>query len=353
MGEALRFLETLSAIPGVSGDEARVRAEIIRQIQDFCTYKVDALGNLICDYKGRKPAQTKVMLCAHMDEVGFIITGAGDDGLLYFRSVGGIDDRVVLGKSVLIGENKVYGVIGAKATHQLKENEKNEPIPVEKLYIDIGAADRQDALRAVNPGDRAVFYAEFTRLAGNRMMGRAFDDRAGCALLISLLQKQPEYDCTFVFTVQEEIGCIGAITAGYAVSPEISIVVDATTASDIAGVEPKMTVCGLGRGAVVSFMDKGAVYDRGLYRLALQTAQDNGIPCQVKSGVFGGNDARSIQTARDGARVIAVSLPCRYIHTGSNVLDETDMEHTEKLLQKFLTNLCEGAAGQPTLRQPQ
>jgi len=342
MNEALKALKKLSAIPGASGDEARVRDEIISQIKGYCTFTVDPLGNLICDYKGKKRAKSKVLFCAHMDEVGFIITNIEDSGLLRFGAVGGIDDRVVLGKAVLIGERGMYGVIGAKAGHQLKEKEKTEPVPADRLCIDIGAKDKQDALSFVKPGDRAVFYSEFTELCENKIMGRAFDDRAGCALLISMIRKKQEYDCTFAFTTQEETGCSGAMTVGYSVNPDISVIVDATTASDIAGVEPKMTVCELGKGAVVSFMDKGAVYDGGLYGLTLDTASGSRIPCQVKAGVFGGNDSRSIQTARGGARVIAVSLPCRYIHTGNCVLDKSDIKNTEKLLNKLLSELCEG-----------
>ena len=340
MSDTLKILEKLSMIPGASGDEVRVRDEIILQIGDSCKLTVDALGNLICDYKGKKRAKNKVMFCAHMDEVGFIVTGVEDSGLLRFVSVGGIDDRVVPGKSVIIGERRVYGVIGAKATHHLKEKEKTEPVPLDKLYIDIGAKDKDDALNFVKPGDCAVFYAEFTELYKNKIMGRAFDDRAGCALLISMIQKKPEYDCVFVFTTQEETGCSGAMAAGYFVNPDVSVVVEATTASDIAGVDAGMTVCKLGEGAAVSFMDKGAVYDAELYRLALKVAEENKIPCQTKSGVFGGNDARSLQTARDGTRILALSLPCRYLHTGNCVLDKSDVKNTEKLLDKLLLELC-------------
>ena len=221
-----------------------------------------------------------------------------------------------------------------------EEKEKSGAISPDKLYIDVGANDKHDALNFVRPGDRAVFYSGFTGLLENKIMGRAFDDRAGCALLISMIQKKPEYDCVFVFTTQEETGCSGAMAAGYFVNPDVSVVVEATTASDIAGVDAGMTVCKLGEGAAVSFMDKGAVYDAELYRLALKVAEENKIPCQTKSGVFGGNDARSLQTARDGTRILALSLPCRYLHTGNCVLDKSDVKNTEKLLDKLLLELC-------------
>lgn len=334
-------LKKLSGIPGVSGDEKNVRAEIIAGIKDFCEYEVDPLGNLIAYKKGGNAPKNKILFSAHMDEVGFIITHIEDSGLLRFSAVGGIDSRVILGKSVEIGGARLYGVIGAKALHHLEEKEKEEPLSPDKLYIDIGAPDKADAQKYVKPGDFAVFAGDFQLLGKTKIMGRAFDDRAGCALLIDLIQSELEYDCVFAFTVQEEIGCIGAGAAAYAVNPDISIVVEATTAGDIPGTEPSKVVCGQGKGAVLSFMDHGAVYDRTLYGLALATAEQNNLPCQTKAGVFGGNDSRTIQTVRAGVRVMSVSLPCRYLHTASCVLDLSDIENTAALLKKLIPAVAE------------
>lgn len=337
----LEILQRLSSIPGVSGDETRVREATIELIKDYCEYKTDAVGNLIASKKGAKRPKNRLMLSAHMDEVGLIVTGVDDSGLVRFDTVGGIDNRVIFGRAVEIGENRICGVIGAKVLHQTEDKEREEPLAPEKLYIDIGANDKADALKYVLYGDRIVFSSEFTRLGTHRIAGRAFDDRAGCAILVSLIQSELPYDCEFVFTVQEEIGCVGAQTAAYAVNPDIAIVVEATTASDIAGVEPSMTVCEQGKGAAISFMDKGAVYDRELYELAIKTAKDNALPCQTKAGVFGGNDSKSIQTAQAGVRVIAVNLPCRYIHTANCTLDISDIENTQELLQKLILAACE------------
>lgn len=335
------ILQKLSDIPGVSGDEGRVRDAVIELIGDYCECKIDAAGNLLACKKGAAKPKNRLMLCAHMDEVGLIVTGIDDSGLLRFDKVGGIDDRVIPGKSVEVGEKRICGVIGAKALHQTEDKELAEPLKPDKLYIDIGAADKADALKHVSYGDRAVFSSEFATLGGRKVMGRAFDDRAGCALLISLIQSDLPYDCEFAFTVQEETGCTGAQSAAYAIDPDIAIVIDSTTASDIAGVEPDMTVCEQGRGAVISFMDKGAVYNRELYSLALKTANGNGIPCQPKAGVFGGNDSKTIQTSRAGVRVMAVSLPCRYIHTANNVLDTADIESSLELLKKLIPAACD------------
>jgi len=165
------------------------------------------------------------------------------------------------------------------------------------------------------------------------IVAKSLDDRAGCALLVELMKTTLPYDCRFAFTVQEETGCTGAVTAGYTTAPDISIVVESTTASDIAGVSSDKQVCVLGGGPVISFMDRGAVYDSELYNVALQTAKDIGVPAQPKTGVFGGNDSRSIQTARDGAKIMAVSMPCRYIHSPSNMLRVSDIHHTQDLLK--------------------
>lgn len=343
MTDTLNLLKTLSAIPGASGDEYRVRAEIENQIKGHCEFEVDALGNLIAFKKGKAKPKNKVMLCAHMDEVGFIITYIEDSGLLRFTCVGGIDPRVIVGKSVEIGNNRVCGVIGLKAIHDTKEKEREEAVPVEKLYIDIGASDKDDALKYVRQGDYAVFAADFTEFGkdNGKILGRALDDRAGCAFMIALIQSELPYDCHFAFTTREEVGCMGAVAAAYTVNPDISIALEATTASDIAGVAPDMVVCEQGKGAVIPFMDRGSIYDRELYNLALDTAKAHDIPCQTKAGVFGGTDSRVIQVSRGGVRVLTVSLPCRYIHTSGGVLCKQDIENMQKLIEKLLPKACE------------
>lgn len=334
--ELVKTIQELSDLCGVSGDEDAVRDYIAAKLTCLCEFHTDPLGNLLAFKKGQTAPKNKLLLSVHMDEVGFIITHIEDSGLLRFAAVGGIDSRVVIGRPVELGKDRIYGVIGAKATHHLEEKEKEEPAKLEQLLIDIGAKDREDAEKLVQPGDRAVFYSQFQRLGTDKIMGRALDDRAGCALLLHLLEGELAYDCHFAFTVQEESGCVGGITAGYTVNPDISIVVETTTASDIAGITPDKVVCKLGGGPVISFMDRGTIYDRDLYRLGMDTAKAYNIPVQAKEGIFGGNEARSIQTARGGARMMAVSLPCRYLHSPSNVLCESDIHHTAALLERII-----------------
>jgi endoglucanase len=239
---------------------------------------------------------------------------------------------VVVGKAIEVGEKRIYGVIGQKAVHHADDKDRETPPKIDSLYIDVGAEKREDAEAVVQVGDRAIFHSALTRLGGDKLLGRAIDDRAGCALLVSLAKSELEYDCWFAFTVQEETGCTGATAVGYTVDPDVSVVVETTTASDIAGVPSDKVVCKLGAGPVVSFMDKGTIYDRGLYKLARETAAKHDIPSQTKEGVYGGNEARSIQVSKTGVRMLAVSIPCRYLHSPSVVMQESDVLHTQVLL---------------------
>ncbi len=330
----LETIKQLSEIPGVSGCEEQVRYAILNLIEGHCIYKVDALGNVLAFKKGRREPNHKLLLSAHMDEVGLIITYAEEDGLLRFSPVGGIDKRVIVGRSVQIGD--VYGVIGMKALHMRSTEEKDKVVESDKLTIDIGANSREEALAVVSLGDRAVFTSQFAPFGDGFLRGRALDDRAGCALLVELIESELEYDTHFAFTVQEETGTTGAKTAAAQVEPEIAIAVETTTAGDIPGTDPSKTVCGLKKGPVLSFMDKGTIYDRTLYQKALAVAEEKGIPCQIKAGVYGGNEARSVQVAGNGARVLAVSLPCRYLHTPSCVLHESDIRETARLLPALI-----------------
>ncbi|MCL2068877.1 MAG: M20/M25/M40 family metallo-hydrolase [Oscillospiraceae bacterium] len=328
----LDILERLCAIPGVSGWEDAVCEEIIRLIKGHCEYETDALGNLIAYKKGRQKPGNTVLFSAHMDEVGLIITMIEDSGLLRFAAVGGIDPRTIAGKAVELGGAKIPGVIGRKPIHLQKPDERDAAPTADKLYIDIGAKDKSEAEQHIRVGGRAVFSSKFRRVGEGKIIGRAFDDRAGCAVLIDLIQSELAHDCVFSFTVQEETGCTGARTAAYRVKPDIAIAVETTTAADIEGVPVDKKFCELGKGPVISFMDKGTVYDRGLYDKALDIAKTRGIPCQVKRGVAGGNESRSLQTAGGGSRVMAVSLPCRYLHTPSNMLCTSDLANTRALL---------------------
>lgn len=326
-------LQTLCALCGVSGREHAVRDYILEQLNAAPTDKtvtVDPLGNVLVELRGERRADKRLMFAAHMDEVGLIITHIESDGTLKFAPVGGIDDKALFGARVQVGD--AVGIIGGKAIHQCSGDEKKTVPCADKMRIDIGAATREEAEQAVGVGDVATFYSEWIALGDHKVKAKALDDRAGCALLLQLAQTTPKYDITLAFTVQEEVGLRGARTAAFAVQPDVAVVVDVTTAADIAGVSGADCVCRQGEGPVVSFMDGRTLYDSDLYDTLMKTAKTLGIPAQTKTRIAGGNDAGSIQTTGRGARVAAVSLPGRYIHSSGCVIDTRDFEDTAALL---------------------
>ena len=331
------MLEKLCMLNSTSGDEKAVRDYIISEIKDYCEYSVDPLGSVIAFKKGRRTPEKKVMLCAHMDEVGFIITDITDEGYLRFSAVGGIDTKVVIDRVLKV--NSINGVVGVKPVHLLSEDEKNTAPKFKDLVIDIGAKTRAEALEYVSLGDYAYFCSDYTRLGGNLIKAKALDDRIGCMLLIELIKSNLEFETYFCFNVQEEVGLRGSKCTSYAVAPDISVILEATTAADLCGVKGGDRVCVLGEGPVVSFMDGRTIYDKALYNLAMDTAKSIGISAQTKTAIAGGNDAGAIQICGKGSRVLAISLPCRYIHSPSSVVDENDIKSTRRLLSALLPKL--------------
>lgn len=331
------LLKKLCLLDGTSGDEDAVRDFVISQIDGFCDYKTDNLGNIICFKKGKNRPVKKVMIDAHMDEVGFIITSVTNDGFLKFKTVGGIEISALMFRKVKIG-SKVNGVIGGKPIHLIKGDSRKKLPECDELYIDIGASSKQEALDMINIGDRAVMQSEFV-IAGENVKAKAIDDRIGCAVLIELLKDESNFDFYASFSVQEEIGTRGAKTATYAINPDSALVLEATTAADIADVPNDKTVCALGKGATVSFMDRSTVYDKNYYNAALKS----GIPCQPKSAVAGGNNSASVHLSREGVRTLAISLPCRYIHSASCVGNLKDMQSIKDLAKYMLNGICDGS----------
>ena len=336
----VELVKNLCEIDGVSGAEDKVREYIEEQIKGHCEYRVDARGNLICFKKGKKTPSKKIMLSAHMDEVGFVVTGVDEDGFLRFSTVGGIDSRVVIGKRVRL-ESGIPAVVGTKPIHMQSADEQNTPLKISDMYLDIGAKDKADALESVELGDHAVFYSNFIEFGNGRIKGKALDDRAGCACLIQLLQQEAEYDFTACFTVCEECGKSAADNAAFSVQPDIAIIVECTAAADVSGVSELNQVCAQGNGPVLSFMDGGCIYDRGLFKKGLAIAKEKNLLCQVKQGVSGGNDAGVIQVTGAGVKVMAVSMPGRYIHSASSVLKVSDIDATTQLLGALVEGLAD------------
>lgn len=327
------MLKDLCLLNGASGNEQKIRDYIINQIKDFVdSYIIDNLGSLIAyvgDNKG-------VSINAHMDEVGFIITGITEDGYLHFDSVGGIDPRVCIDR-IVCTESGVKGVIGDKAFHLLSSDERDKCPSFEGLLIDIGATSKEDAEKCVSLGDYVYFESDYIDFGEGFIKSKALDDRIGCMLMIEMIQSK--IGGVYCFNVQEEVGLRGAQCTAERVNADIAIVLEATTAADLDGVFGADRVCVLGDGPVVSFMDGRTIYDKDLYNLAMNTAKENNIPVQTKTAIAGGNDAGAIQSASGGTRVLAISLPCRYIHSGASVVKKSDVDSTRNLIKELISKL--------------
>lgn len=337
----LETIKKLSLLDGVSGRENAVRDYIINEVSAYAdSIETDTLGNLIVFKKGKNTPKNKVMLDAHMDEVGLMITYINSDGTLEFDRVGGIDKRVMLGKPVTVGENKIQGVIGVKATHMVPAAEKlNMP---STMYIDIGADSKEEAEKVVSLGDYVCFNSEFVEFGDGLIKGKALDDRAGCAILIDMIKSELPYDMYFNFAAGEEVGFGIAQTAFYKVQPDYAIVVETTTAADLADVPENKKVCSLGNGGVISFMDRRTIYPKELFDRAFELAEKHGIKAQVKSLVAGGNNAGVIHKTAGGIKTITVSLPCRYLHSPSCVLKKEDIEESAKLIRVLAEEFANG-----------
>lgn len=330
------LLKQLCLLDGTSGDEACIRQFVISQIKDYCDYKIDNLGNIIAFKKGKNSSAKKVLIDAHLDEVGLIITHIEDNGFLRFSTVGGIDTAALMFRRVLINGNTL-GVIGSKPIHLCDGDERKKLPSADSLYIDLGVCSKEEAEKLLSVGDCAVMCSDYT-VVGDKVLSKALDDRVGCAVLIDLLKQDAEYDFCASFSVQEEVGLRGAKVAAFTVEPDAAIVIDGTTAADVAGVAPSKQVCRQGEGAVVSFMDGATSYDREYYNAALSS----GIKVQSKCAVAGGNNAGAIHLSRGGVRTVALSVPCRYIHTSGSTCNVSDVIAVRDLTKYMINKIAGG-----------
>ncbi len=342
MERVFEIAKELSLINGISSREDDIRNYIIEKIKDLkdCSYLVDNLGNLIVEKKGVNRADNKIMIDAHMDEVGLIISYITNDGFLKFHNVGAIDAKVLLGRTVKV--NDLTGVIGVRPVHLLSKDKAKDIPKIDDLYIDIGATSKEEAEKYVSLGDSAYFCSDWVEFGENDefVKAKALDDRLGCAIMLDILLDEIETDVTFTFTVQEEVGCRGAIIATNRVKPDYAIALECTTASDISGVENEKKVCCLSDGAVVSFMDGGTVYLKSLYEKSMNIAKENNIKVQTKTRIAGGNNASQIHKSAFGVKTLAVSVPCRYIHSPSCVVKKSDIADVKKLVLKLISSLA-------------
>lgn len=334
----IHLIKTLCELNGTSGNEQAVAAHIGNLLNEKnMDFQTDALGNLYVHKPGRGSDKSPLMVCAHMDEVALIITHICSDGSLCFDTVGGIDEKILPGKSVIIGGK--FGVLGIKPVHLISSDQKGKALKISDMRIDIGAADEAEAMQFAAPGDIAYFTTVSCDLGEDLLLCKAADDRAGCAMLLKLLEREFDRDLDIVFTTQEEVGCRGAAAAAFNLAPKQCVVLECTTAADNAGLPDEKCVCSVGDGPVVGYMDRGTVYDRDMVNCALTTAEEKNIPVQIKKGIFGGNDSGSIHKSRGGVKTLAVSVPCRNLHGPSLVLSKTDIENSFRLLCELVDKL--------------
>jgi tetrahedral aminopeptidase len=339
------LLQRLSEALGVSGREEEVRAIIVSEIRgraDHC--RTDGVGNLIARKKGTGASPLRVLLASHMDEVGLMITLVEDSGLLRFAKVGGIDDRVLPARTVHIGPKKIPGVISMKPVHLTDAAERNKVVESKQLAIDIGASSKGEAEKLVQRGDTAVFAASFRTLAGEgsawkTVQGKAFDDRAGCALLVELLKERFPFDLSAAFTVQEEVGLRGARVAAYAEDPAAAVVLECTGANEVPTPLDLSPSTRLGEGPAITIRDNSFIADPRLVELFSSTARRAGIAHQFKQPNIGGTDAGAIHRARAGVPSITIAVPARYIHSPAAILDLRDFDATLTLVRESLHGL--------------
>ncbi len=334
-----KLLEKLCNAIAVSGDEGEVRQIVLEEVKPYAdTVKVDALGSVLVTKAGKAQNRVRVMLDAHMDEIGFMLVNDEGEGLFRFDTIGGIDVRSLPGKQVLIGRNKVPGVIGARPIHLTTAEERQKKIPLDALRIDVGPGGSGK----VKVGDRASYATKFRRV-GASFFAKSIDNRIGCALLIDLLKNAPDnVDLCLSFSVQEEIGLRGAKVAAFAFNPDLAIAVDSTPANDLPvhdGAENTFYNTKLGAGPAIYTFDAGTLNDPRLIRFLTATADAAKIPYQFRQPGGGGTDAGAIHRQQGGIPTISISVPHRYTHTAISLSRVDDWKNTLALLQAALTGI--------------
>ncbi len=338
------MLKRLSEAFGVSGHEEEARGVILEAIKgrvDEC--RIDAMGNLIARKRGTGKSALRVLVAAHMDEIGLMVSQVEDGGQLRFSKVGGIDDRILAGKAVLIGDKRVPGVIAFKPVHLIEKGERDQVVASKQLAIDIGASSKAEAERLVQRGDYAVFASEFLELSGTgewrAIQGKALDDRAGCAILVELLAARFPFELSAAFTVQEEVGLRGARVAAYAEAADFAFVLECTGANEIPVKKDLNPSTRLGFGPAITVMDRSFIADRRLVDLLARTAEELTLPYQFKQPNIGGTDAGEIAKSRGGVPSVTVAVPCRYIHSPSAIMNLADFQNTLTLVREALLRL--------------
>lgn len=324
-------LKELCLIPGISGREKNIREAIEKKIAPLVSeVRTDTLGNLIALKKGSK-GDKRIMLCAHMDEIGLLVNFIEDNGLIRVGTIGGVNLAAYAYGRVL-SENGVAGVLAPDASAAIGE------LTADKVYIDIGATSKKEAERRVRIGDSFVAEPSLFKLCGKRVAGRPIDDRVGCLVLLAVAERLRditlEADVYFVFSVQEEVGCRGSLTATYGIAPTEAICLDVTSTGDRPGAKPM--ACALGKGTAIKIKDRSVICHEEIVSALESIAKENKIPVQKEILTFGGTDTSSMQLTGAGCRAGALSIPTRNVHSSVECCDMGDVEATVALLEKYL-----------------
>jgi putative aminopeptidase FrvX len=340
------MLEELSNAFGPSGCEHEVRNILARALRDTVDdLQTDALGNLIAYKRGTGPEpRLRVMVDAHTDEVGMMITRIEKNGLLGFRAVGGIDDRLLMAKGIVVGDKRLPGIITAPPIHLTKPDQRKKVIKIDQLVIDIGASSDDEARRLVKIGDYATFDTRFQVLdqGGLRTVkGKAFDDRIGCAVAVALAEADYAIDLYLSFSTQEEVGLRGARVAAFRIEPDVAFALEGTICDDTPKEADVSPTTEMGKGPAISVMDRSFIADRRLVRLLVDTAQANDIPYQFKQPGMGSTDAGVIHLSKTGVPSVALSVPSRYIHGPVSMASLNDFDHAVALMKAALLALPE------------
>lgn len=331
----LELVKKLCDLDGPSGSEEKVCEFIQDEIRDYVDeMHVDSIGNLIAFKKGMKTPKKRLMLCAHMDEIGFIVKRITEDGMIKFGFCGGMHPQVAVGKRVRFGE--VLGVIGIKAAHMTTAKERETIPPPDTMYIDIGAKSKGEAESKLSLGDCGTFDCSTYEFGEGLLKAKALDDRFGCAMLVEMIKSELPYDTYFSFNTQEEVGLRGAMTSAYSINPDVAVIVETTSAADMTDVKGHLKACSINNGIVMTVIDGGTIYDKETFDLAVEIAEKNNVMWQHKTAVTGANDSGVIHKTRAGVKTLALSLPVRYLHSPASVGSISDMNEMKKMLQAFM-----------------
>ena len=337
----MKIMRSLSMTDAVSGSEiyviSKLFPELIEKYRPQNMPLIDAMGNVTLFRKGKSPAKTAAVI-AHTDEAGFIVTGITEKGFIKFEAVGDIDPRLIISKKVKIGSSGLKGVIGMKAIHLQKREERETVVQMKNLFIDIGAKNKAAAQKLVNIGDCISFDTEFGELCEGVIKGKALD-RMGVYCLTQAIAEEPEYDTYYIFTAQKHVGARGASAALERIRPDYVYIIDAVETAEGYGAKPHEINARLGGGAVIGMMDMRGIYDKELFSQLRDSAASDNIKVQVMQTVPAFTETGAVRSSYGGARAAVIGIPCRYANSPVSLMNISDIDAAAGLIKKLIVGL--------------